>query len=73
MPKQVYVIFAVEDLNRYLRKSERRSLAKICNKIRDHREYDGKVPDPVYQIKETNQSVDRALDNLEKEFDEGGF
>ena len=70
MSEQVYVIFAVEDLNAYLKKSERKSLAKICNKILVHREMDGKVPNPAYIITEVEQSNTTGFKEAQ---DEGGF
>ena len=70
MPEQVYVIFEVADLNAYLKKSERKALAKICNKILVHRDLDGKVPNPVYQIKKQDYGCN-DIDSTG--LDEGGF
>ena len=79
-----FIILEMDDIHKYLKKSEKKSLAKIIRKVQVHRETETRTPNPFYHVKEITQDeetlrqalkapVDKALDPLEEELDEGGF
>ena len=50
-----FIILEMDDIHRYLKKSEKKALAKIVQKIQVHREVDNKIPTPLYHVKEIPQ------------------
>ena len=60
-----FIILEMDDIHKYLKKSEKKTLAKIVRKVQVHRKVEDRIPNPFYHVKEIAQD--------ERVIDEGGF